>query len=50
MSEQAIVPPDTAGWMVRVKTPPNMEEFWIAAFPDKADVPMTPARGIKASR
>ena len=37
MSEQAIVPPNTAGWMVRIKTPAGMEEFWIAAFPDKVD-------------
>ena len=35
MSEQAIVPPETAGWMVRVTTAPAMEEFYVAAIPDK---------------
>jgi len=37
MSEQAIVPPDTAGWMVRIRTSAGLEEFWIAAVPDKTD-------------
>lgn len=36
MIDKAFVPPDTVGWMVRVKTPPSMEEFYLAAIPDEA--------------
>ena len=35
MIDKALVPPDTAGWMVRVKTPPSIEEFYLAAIPDE---------------
>ena len=37
MIDKANVPLDTVGWMVRVKTPPSMEEeFYLAAIPDEA--------------
>jgi hypothetical protein len=36
MIDKAFVPPDTAGWMVRVKIPPTTEEFYLAAIPDEA--------------
>ena len=35
MTDKALVPPNTAGWMVRVKTPPSMEEFYFAAIADE---------------
>jgi hypothetical protein len=50
MTEQAIVPPNTAGWMVRVKTPAANEEFWIAAFPDKADAEEAVRKRTNASQ
>jgi hypothetical protein len=36
MIDKAFVPPDTAGWMVRVRLPPTTEEFYLVAIPDEA--------------
>ena len=35
-NEEALVPPDAVGWMVRVTMPPASEEFYIAAFGNKS--------------
>ena len=35
MTDKALVPPDTAGWIVRVGTPPSAEEFFVVAIPDE---------------
>ena len=37
MSEEALVPPDAVGWMVRVTTPPASEEFYFAAYEAKSE-------------
>jgi hypothetical protein len=49
VSDRAIVPPDAVGWMVRVTTPSAMEEFWMAAFPDKGDAEAAVKKHVKAS-
>ena len=36
MIDDAHVPVDTVGWMVRVTSPPSMQEFYLAAIPDEA--------------
>ena len=35
MIDQAHVPVDTVGWMVRVTSPPFMQEFYLAAIADE---------------
>ena len=37
MSEEALVPPDAVGWMVRVTRPPASEEFYLAAYEAKSE-------------
>ena len=48
-SDRTIVPPNAAGWMVRVTSPPATEEFWIAAYPDKGDAEAAVQKHVKAS-
>jgi hypothetical protein len=37
MIDQLLVPPDTAGWMVRVRTALPTEEFYLVAAADEAE-------------
>ena len=37
MSDEALVPPDAVGWMVRVTRPPASEEFYFAAYEAKSE-------------
>ena len=48
-SDRVIVPPDAVGWMVRVKSPPAAEDFWMAAFPDKGDAEAAVKKHVMAS-
>lgn len=36
MIDKALVPPNTAGWMVRVGTPSAKEEFFMVALADES--------------
>ena len=37
MIDKLLVPPDTAGWMVRVRTASPTEEFYLVAVADEAE-------------
>jgi hypothetical protein len=37
MTEEALVPPDAVGWMVRVTRPPAREAFYFAAYEAKSE-------------
>ena len=37
MIDKLLVPPDTAGWMVRVRTASPTDEFYLVAIADEAE-------------
>ena len=46
MIDKLLLPPGTAGWMVRVRTSSPSEDFYLVAVPDEADaVEAVRARG-----